>query len=73
MTRDYPFNPLFAGITIKNNELTLLFKKKNGIQRRTYFDVPKEIGSKMFYLNTPKEIVSFFSNNIKNKFKVLVK
>ena len=73
MTRDFPFNPLFAGITFKNNELTLLLKKKTGIQVRKYIGVPAEIGSKMFYLNQPKEIMSYYSTKIKNQFKVIVK
>ncbi len=67
----FPINPVLAGMTYRGEELTLVFKKKQGTQERTYADVPAQVAYGLFYKKTASEVLSYFAKNIKNKFKVI--
>lgn len=71
MTKSLPFNPVIQEISYSNEILKIIFKKKTGLEQRTYGGVPKEIGCKFFYKETASEAIKFFSENIKRKFVVI--
>jgi len=70
MTKALPFNPVILTISYSNEILKIVFKKKIGLEERTYTGVPKEIGCKFFYKESAKDAIKFFSDNIKRKFVV---
>ena len=56
--------------TADEGDLSITFKKG---QIRTYHNVSKEIAYKLYYKQTASEVLSFYSNEIKKKFKVTVR
>lgn len=50
--------------------LKVTFVKKTGLEQRAYAAVPKEIGCKFLYQKATKDVMSYYSNNIRGKFKV---
>ena len=71
MTKALPFNPVIQSVSYSNNVLKIVFKKKDGLQERTYANVPSNIGCKFFYIESAKDAIKFFSENIKRKFVVI--
>lgn len=61
----FPYNPLLKSMVYNNEVLTLHFKK----QSRRYECVPVTTVYGLFYSKQP---AIFFTENIKNKFKVEV-
>jgi hypothetical protein len=66
------FKPYSLGFlsTKDEGDLSITFKKG---QIRTYHNVSKEIAYKLYYKQTAGEVLSFYSSNIKKKFKVSVR
>lgn len=67
------FNPYNKGLSFMptdEGDLSITFKKG---QIRTYHNVTKEIAYKLYYKQTASEVLSFYSTEIKNKFKVTVR
>lgn len=71
MTKALPFNPVIQSIDYSNEILKIVFKKKIGLEERTYTGVPKDVGCKFFYKETASDAIKFFSENIKRKFVVI--
>lgn len=71
MQRDFPYNNRLLSMDYTNEVLKIVFKKRTGgTEERVYEDVPKPVGCKLFYKESAKEVLSYFSKNIKKKFKV---
>ncbi len=71
LTTTFPINPVLAGMTYQGEQLTLVFKKKQGTQQRTYAEVPKELAYKLVYSKTASDLLGTFAKEVKNKFKVI--
>lgn len=71
LTTTFPINPVLAGMTYQEDKLTLVFKKKQGTQQRTYAEVPKEVAYKLVYAKSASELLSVFATKIKKQFKVV--
>ena len=80
IARDFPYGSVILSMTfteinstteLKEGNLTIVFKKKVGVQSRVYSEVPRTHAYKMYYEQKPKEIMSYYSNNIKGQYKVL--
>ena len=67
----FPYNPVLESMRYTGQELTIVFKKKDGKQERTYAEVPKEIAYGLLYKKTASEVLSFFAKEIRQKFKVV--
>lgn len=67
----FPFNPVLRAMTYASGVLSLEFKKKTGVERRMYSEVPQEVAYKLFYSKTGADVLAFFSKNIKQKYKVI--
>lgn len=72
IAKQLPFNPVLAGMAYAGERLTLTFKKKQGnTQDRTYSGVPQTIAYTLYYKRTAEDVMSYFANHIKGKFKVV--
>lgn len=69
-TRVFPYGSVILSMEYVAGLLTISFKKKNGMQKRSYENVPTDVAYKLYYENDPKQIMSFYSNNIKQKYIV---
>lgn len=67
----FPYNPVLAGMSYNNNELTLEFKKKTGNEKRTYAEVPTVVAYTLLYKRTGSDVLSYFANHIKKQYTVL--
>lgn len=66
-----PYNPVISYMKYSNETLTIGFKKAKGvIQERSYF-CDKETAYMFYYSKTAEQTLSFFSNNIKGKLKLI--
>lgn len=67
----FPYNPVLEYMKYSNEVITIGFKKAKGvIQERSYF-CDKETAYRFFYSKTAEQTLSFFSNNIKGKLKLI--
>jgi len=62
-----------ATYSAANNILKVTFVKPNGLEERTYNNVPKEIGCKLIYAQgrTAAEVMQLYSTTIRGKYQVL--
>lgn len=62
-----------ATYSAANNILKVTFVKPNGLEERTYNNVPKEIGCKLIYAQgrTASEVMKLYSTTIRGKYQVL--
>ena len=66
-----PHNSVISYMRYSNDKLIIGFKKAKGvIQERNYF-CDKETAYKFYYTKTAEQTLSFFSNNIKGKLKLI--
>lgn len=66
-----PYNPVLSFMKYDKEVLTLGFKKpNNSIQTRSY-NANSGIAHKLAYCKSAKEVLSFYSNEIKKKCTVL--
>lgn len=66
-----PYNNVIDYMKYSNEVITIGFKKAKGvIQERSYF-CDKETAYRFFYSKTAEQTLSFFSNNIKGKLKLI--
>jgi hypothetical protein len=64
----FPYNPVLIGMSIDGELMTLEFRKKIGSEKRTYKEVPTDKSYGLFYKKTAKEVMSFYTKNIRKKF-----
>ena len=71
MYKQFPINPTLYYMKKEGDNLIIALKSSKGVTERKYKDVPIEIIGKLFYLNSAKECLSYYSKEIKGKFTVL--
>lgn len=71
ITTTFPYNPVLAGMRYQGEELTLVFKKKQGTQERTYAEVPAQVAYKLVYAKSASELLSWYAKEVRKKFKVI--
>ncbi len=70
MYKEFPINPVLYYMVNNGDKLKIAFRTKNKVQERLYINVSMEVISKLFYLNSAKDCLSFYSLNIKGKYTV---
>jgi len=62
-----------ATYSVANNILKVTFIKPNGLEERTYNNVPKKVGCKLIYAQgrTAAEVMQLYSTTIRGKYQVL--
>lgn len=71
MIKAFNFNSTLYYMRKDGDDLTIALKKTFGVQERKYKNVPLEVIGKLFYLNSAKECLKYYSNHIKGKFEVI--
>lgn len=64
----FPHNPVLIAMSIDGDKMTLEFRTKTGPEKRTYDGVPTDKSYGLFYKKTAKEVMSFYTKNIRKKF-----
>lgn len=68
LNKTFAPNTVLRSMTYNNENLAIEFNKG---QIRTYCKVPAPIAYKLFYTGSASESLTYYSNEIKGKFKVL--
>jgi len=66
-----PYNNVITYMKYSNEVITIGFKKPKGVIQERSYQCDKETAYRFFYSKTAEQTLSFFSNNIKGKLKLI--
>jgi len=68
IAKNFPPNPILKSMEFDRGTLKVTFKKG---QTRVYAEVPTDIAYALYYRDTAAKSISYYSNNIKDKYTVI--
>ncbi len=73
MIKQFPYNPVIISAEYKPGASEMIITFRKTAESRTYAEVPRDIFYKWYYLATTKELLSYYTKNIRKKFKLIDK